>query len=311
MKPTSCREIYRDLLAELIVTSPRIWCVDTDTGLFDPRQWGQEPRYVNLGIAEQNAMGVAAGLAAAGGLPYVNTMAAFASTRAVEFVKLDIALANRPVRIVATHAGLSSGNLGPSHHALEDLAIMRTLLNLTVVVPADGPSTAAIVRQSVDWPGPLYLRLDRQPVPPLPGAPPPRIGVASLLRTGEDVTIAACGPMAVRAAVDAHDRLAADGIAVRVLDLHTVRPLDEAAVLAAAHETAGIVTVEDHWATGGLGSAVAELLAERRPARVYRVGVSNEDLWLAGSHEYLLARRGVSAAAVANRARQLLEEKPR
>src|SRR5258708_991432 len=152
-----------------MATHDRLICLDTDTGLFTSVDFGPAARrYVNVGIAEQNVMGMAAGLAASGWVPFVNTMAAFASTRALESVKIDIAYNKLPVRIAATHGGLSAGHLGPSHHCLEDLAIMRAMPGMTVLVPGDAAQTEALVAQTLDLSGPAYLRLGRSPTPPLP-----------------------------------------------------------------------------------------------------------------------------------------------
>ncbi|GAB3887264.1 transketolase family protein [Kibdelosporangium lantanae] len=278
-------------------------CLDSDTGLFAGVDFGPAAdRYVNLGIAEQNLMGVAAGLAKSGMVPFVNTMAAFASTRAAEAVKIDIAYPGLPVRIVATHAGLSAGHLGSTHHCLEDLAFMRLLPGMTVVVPGDAAGTATAVRQAVDVPGPVYLRLGRAATPDLPaGARPPEFGRAQVLRTGTDVTIVACGPYPVRYALAAATELSTQDISATVLNMHTVKPLD----VDALRGTHTVVTVEEHWAAGGLGSAVAEALGPTR-ARVARVGVADRFVSVAGSHEYLLAEAGITADAVASAVKDLL-----
>jgi transketolase len=303
-KAVSCREAYRDLIAALLSADPRLVCLDSDTGLFGGMDLaGVGGRYINLGIAEQNLMGVAAGLARCGRIPFVNTMATFASTRALEAVKIDIALNNLPVRIAATHGGLAAGHLGPTHHSLEDLAVMRLLPNMTVLVPSGPAETRALIRQSLDLPGPVYLRLDRgaAPEPEPAGAAceaPAEIGRARLLRRGGDVTLAGCGAWPLRAALGAADLLADVGIGAEVLNLHTIKPLDVTALLDAAARTGAIVTVEEHWRAGGLGSAVAEVVAECGAARVFRVAVADEFVSVAGDQHYLLERAGVTAAAV-------------
>ncbi|MFE2977691.1 transketolase family protein [Streptomyces sp. NPDC059258] len=303
----AAREVYRDVLVELLAEDERHVCLDSDTGLFSGTAWGEGARrYLNLGIAEQNMMGVAAGLARSGRIPFVNTMATFAATRALEAVKLDIAWNDLPVRIVATHGGLSAGHLGSTHHALEDLGVMRMLPNMTVLVPADGPATKILVRAAAELPGPVYLRLGRGATPSLPpGAKPPRIGVAQTLRRGPDVTLIATGPHPVLAAVEAAEELARDGIDATVLNMHTVKPLDRAAIVAATG-TRGIVTVEEHWAAGGLGSAVAEVVAELGVAcPVRRVAVADRFAAGTGGHRHLLARNGISAASVTEQVRRL------
>jgi transketolase len=297
--PRATRDAYRDLLVELMAADERVYCLDSDTGLFAGVDFGAAAdRYVNLGIAEHNLMGTAAGLAASGMVPYVNTMATFAATRALEAVKIDIAYNALPVRIVATHGGLAAGHLGPTHHSLEDLAIMRMLPGLTVAVPADVEQSEAVVRQSVDLPGPAYIRLGRGPTPALGGGPV-EIGTAQRLASGGDLAIVACGPYPVLAAVAAAARLAtAYGIGAAVLNVHTIRPLDIDAIVAAADGTAGVITVEEHWRAGGLGGAVAETLAERAPARVARIGMPDTFAEWAGGQSELLARYGITEDAI-------------
>ncbi|MGP3983814.1 transketolase family protein [Streptomyces sp. KR80] len=305
--PRPGREVYRDVLAELLGQDERLVCLDSDTGLFSSVDWGKaQERYINLGIAEQNLMGAAAGLARSGRIPFVNTMATFAATRALESVKLDIAMNNLPVRIAATHGGLSAGHLGSTHHSLEDLGVMRMLPHMTVLAPADAAATEELVRACVDVPGPVYLRLGRGATPDLgPGLPPLRIGRAQPLREGGDVTLVATGPYPVLAALSAADELAAEGIAATVLNMHTVKPLDTAALAAAAETTLGIVTVEEHWAAGGLGSAVAEVVAGLGAGcPVLRVAVRDTFAAGTGGQRHLLERNGITAEAVAARARQ-------
>ncbi len=309
----SSRETYRDLLVELMQHDQRLYCLDTDTGLFNGVDFGAAAdRYINLGIAEHNVMGAAAGLAASGKRPFVNTMAAFASTRALEAVKLDIAYNNLPVRVVATHGGLAAGHLGPSHHALEDLAIMRALPGMTVLVPADAAATRALIVQSLDLPGPVYIRLGRKGTPLIQASDPQslRIGCAERLRSGDDVAIVACGPLPVMAALNAHDRLAQLDIPIsaEVLNLHTIKPIDTRALIDAATRCQAVVTVEDHWLTGGLGAAVAERLSELHPTLVIRVGVPDTFAEVPGEHETLLDLYGVSSEEVVVAALAALDE---
>lgn len=304
--PRSAREAYRDLLPALMLADDRLYCLDSDTGLFDGDAFAAVPgRYLNLGIAEHNLMGTAAGLAASGKTPFVTTMATFATTRALEAVKIDIAYNALPVRIVATHGGLAAGHLGPTHHALEDLAIMRVLPGFTVVVPGDARQAEEAVRQSVALPGPAYIRLGRSATPDL-GGPPFEIGRAQWLRSGGDVAFVACGPHPVLAALHAADRLEAHGLRAAVLNLHTLRPLDVDAVVAAAAGTAGVVTVEEHWRSGGLGGAVAETLAEHAPARVTRVGMPAAFAEWAGGQDDLLGWYGITSGAVVAAALNLI-----
>lgn len=307
--PRATREVYRDTLAEVARADERVVCLDSDTGLFAGTDWGPAAeRYINLGIAEQNLMGVAAGLARLGHLPFVNTMATFAATRALESVKLDIALAGLPVRIAATHGGLAAGHLGWTHHSLEDLGVMRMLPGMTVLIPADAAATEQLVRASLDLPGPVYLRLGRGATPELgPDLPALRIGQAQRLREGRDVTLVATGPHPVHMALTAAALLAAEGIEAAVLNMHTVKPLDRDALAAAARRGAGIVTVEEHWATGGLGSAVAEAVAENGACPVLRVAVADHFATGHGGQGYLLERNGITPDSVVARARRLVQ----
>ncbi|MER6917409.1 transketolase C-terminal domain-containing protein [Streptomyces sp. NPDC000594] len=307
--PRAGREIYRDALVELMRRDERVVCLDSDTGLFNGVEWGdQASRYINVGIAEQGLMGVAAGLAKAGRIAYVNTMATFAATRALEAVKLDIALNNLPVRIIATHGGLSAGHLGSTHHSLEDLGVMRMLPNMTVVVPADGPSTLELLSQAHALPGPVYMRLGRKATPDLAqDVPPITIGRAQHLREGADATLVAVGSLPVLTALDAADRLAEEGIDVTVLNMHSVKPLDTEALAAAAHKPGGIVTVEEHWAVGGLGSAVAETVCRLSGGcPVWPVAVGDHFAAGTGGHGHLLSRNGITAEAVVARVKAAL-----
>lgn len=295
----STREAYRDRLVSLMPADNRLLCLDTDTGLFAGADFGAAAeRYVNVGIAEHHAIGVAAGLAAGGRMPFVNTMAAFAASRAVEAVKIDVAYNDLPVRIAATHAGLAAGPLGPTHQALEDLAVMRALPNMTVVVPADADAARAAVDQSLHLAGPLYLRLGRKATPPVPAAEPPVIGRAQHLRSGQDAVVVACGPHPVLAALGAAQTLEAQGFAVGVLNMHTLKPFDVAGLCLAVGPAPLVVTVEEHWRSGGLGGAVAEALAEIRPVRVVRLGMPDTFASAVGGHEWLLEHYGISAAMV-------------
>lgn len=307
------REAYRDRLVALMPQHERVVCIDTDTGLFAGADFGSAAnRYVNIGIAEHNLIGMAAGLAACGWMPFVNTMAAFASARALEAIKIDVAYNALPVRIMATHAGLSAGHLGPTHQALEDLAVMRALPNMTVMVPADTAAVEALVTQTLALPGPAYIRLGRKATPPLPlDVGEPVIGKAQLLRRGGDVLIVCCGPHPTLASLEAADELAGDALDVGVLNLHTLKPLDSDALRAASRDATLVVTVEEHWLAGGLGAAVAECLSEIAPARVLRIGMPDTFATIVGGHDYLLDHYGITAAAITGRVRQALDKEAR
>jgi transketolase len=307
MSPAT-REAYRDRLLPLMTRHPELICLDTDTGLFNAEHaTAAGEQYLNLGIAEHNLMGIAAGLAACGRVPFVNTMAAFASARALEAIKIDIAYNRLPVRIMATHGGLAAGHLGPTHHALEDLAVLRTLPGMTVVVPADAAATETVVEQSVHVEGPLYVRLGRKPTPPLPDVPPPVIGKAQTLREGGDVVLVCCGPYPVLACLAAAEVLAGHGIEAGVLNMHTLRPLDVETLAAAARRATLVVTLEEHWRDGGLGGAVAEAVAETAPTRVLRLGVPDRFVDTVGNQEHLVTHYDLTAARVVRTVRAALD----
>jgi transketolase len=233
-------------------------------------------RLVEVGIAEQNAMGIASGLATTGMRPYVCGYAPFIAARSMEQVRNDVAYAGQRVVIGAAASGVSLGMAGGTHHALEDIALMRSLPNMTVLVPADAHQAwhATLATENVD--GPVYVRLGGRVEEPVvtPANASFRVGKADLLREGNDVAVIACGCL-VAPALEAADDLAEQGVGVRVLNMHTIKPLDQHAVLAAA-ETGGIVTAEEHHLSGGLGGAVAELLARERPTRMRMIGMPDE-----------------------------------
>lgn len=302
------REVCRRALAGLARADPRIMCVDSDVGGLEDHFADLPDQYVNVGIAEANLIGTAAGMAAAGLIPFAHTLSGFAAARACEQIKVDVAGNNLPVRIVVTHGGLSAGHYGPTHHAAEDLGIMRMMPNLTVLVPADAVEAEQALLASVDHPGPVFLRLGRDATPLVHREPCDfRIGRAAVLAAGDDVTLVAAGPYPVLMAVEAAETLAAEGIGARVLDMHTIKPLDTGALLRAAEETRGIVTVEDHLVVGGLGGAVCETLAARRPCPVRRVGVPDRFSDLVGDELHLLEAAGITAQRIAAEARGVVE----
>jgi len=270
------RAAYGEALAALAAEDDRVVVLDADvaTSTMTAKVRDACPRsFYQVGIAEQNMMGIAAGMSTLGLVPYACTFAVFASKRAADQVSISIAYPALNVKISGAYGGIPTGKAGATHQAVEDLAIMRAMPNMTVVAPADAVETAQAVRAARDWPGPVYLRTVRCPVPVLFG-PEHRfeIGRATPLREGRDVAIVSTGMMTAKA-LQAAETLAAEGIAAGVLHVATLKPLDAEAVLAAARGTAGVVTVENHSVIGGLGSAVAELLCERQPGRLVRVGL--------------------------------------
>lgn len=267
-------------------------------------------RFFNFGVAEQNMMAAAAGLATTGLLPIANTYAVFASMRAVEQFRTFIAYPDLNVKVAASHGGVHVGADGPTHQGIEDIGIYRTIANTTVVSPADAVATDALLRAIVEHQGPVYFRLGRAPVPVIYS---PEfcfeIGRAVALRTGDDVTLIAVGLM-VHTALEAAELLARDGIQARVLDCHTVKPLDQAAVIQAAEETGAIVTVEDHLVNGGLGSAVAEVLVESRPVPLRRIGL-RDTFGESGTMDELFDKYGLSAPHIAEAARSVIARRER
>lgn len=307
----STAEIYGRALVELGRDNPNIVALSADLakstkiGAFAD---AYPDRFFNVGIAEQNLFGVAAGLARVGFTPYVSTFAAFASMRALDQVHSDICYQNLNVKIIATHAGLSFGQAGSTHNATEDLAIMRSMANLVVVCPADGLATAQAVAAADEHTGPVYIRINRgfdqvvysEPVADF------AFGKAVTLREGTDLTIIATGSGVWRA-VQAADMLrATDGLSIRVLDMHTIKPLDSEAVAAAVRETRRVITVEDHNVIGGLGSAVAEVAAGVGKGFAFkRLGVPDV-FGPIGQPEDLFAMHGYDENAIAGAARELL-----
>lgn len=300
MEKIATRDAYGQALAELGKAHQDIVVLDADlscstkTSVFA----GQfRDRFFNLGVAEQNMIGWAAGLAAAGKVPFASTFAVFATARAFDQVRNSVAFPNLNVKIAASHAGLSVGPDGASHQAVEDIALMRILPNFTVVVPADGPQTAEATRAVYAHRGPVYLRLGRPKVETVVDQPFV-LGKAQTLRPGADAVIFACGTL-VRESLLAAGQLAAQGLAVRVVNLHTIKPLDTAAVIAAARETGAVLTAEEHTVIGGLGSAVAETLAEAGIAVPFqRLGVQDR-FGESGEPDELFRKFGLDAASVA------------
>jgi transketolase len=265
-------------------------------------------RFFQMGIAEQNMMAAAAGMSTTGKLPFVSTYSVFASMRACEQIRTFICYPNLNVKIVASHGGLTPGNDGPTHQAIEDMGIMRSIPNMTVLMPADAVATRALVRAAAEWKGPVYVRLTRDPVPVIydEGAEF-SIGKAVEFRPGSDVTIIAIGDMVAWAA-QAAEELAREGISARVLDMHTLKPLDKEAVLRAAKETGALVTVEDHNICGGLGSAVSEVVAEECLVPLKRVGIP-DTFAESGEYKLLLEKYGLGVENIKQAVKEVLKRK--
>ncbi|MBQ6402383.1 MAG: transketolase family protein [Oscillospiraceae bacterium] len=262
-------------------------------------------QYLNVGIAEQNGAGVAAGLATCGKIPFVVTYAAFGSMRICEMIRQEIAYPNLNVKIACSHGGLTPANDGASHQAIEDMGILRTIPNMTVCMPADAVAARKLVRAAVETYGPVYLRFTRDAVPVIYDDNAEfTLGKANLLRDGKDVAILANGDT-VHLALKAAEQLVAEGVQARVLDFHTIKPLDEAAVNACIEEIGSIITVEDHNILNGLGSAVAEIVAERGKGKVKRIGVQDQ-FGQSAPYERLLEMNGITVENIIAQAKCLI-----
>jgi transketolase len=304
-----CRDAYIGALEEMAAADPRVCAVANDSlSSAKLRNFKAKfpDRFVNVGIAEQNMVGVGAGLANGGMVPYVCGASCFLTARAMEQIKVDLAYTKANVRLCAMSPGMAYGQLGPTHHSIEDLAWMRVLPNLVVIVPADPAETAAVMRYSLNHEGPMFLRIARVPVPRVHGDDYGfRLGKAVRLREGSDVTLIANGLLVSRA-LNAAKALESRGISARVLNMSTVKPLDREAILDAARTTRGIVTAEEALAAGGLGGAVAEVLALQHPAPMRILGVP--DVFApTGTAEFLLEHFGLTAAGIERAALELLK----
>lgn len=272
------RVAYGETLAELAKENKQIVILDADacksTSTLICRDEVPE-QFVQCGIAEQNMMGVAAGMALQGKIPFATTFSVFTCMRAVEQVRNSICYANLNVNVVGTHSGLETGGDGGTHQGIEDIAIMRALPNMTVFAPSTPVCTRAVTREMAAYDGPSYMRLGKDAAPELyeAGETFP-MGGSKTLRQGKDLTIIACGNMVWRS-LEAAKILAEEGVDVRVIDMYSIKPIDKEAIIQAAKETRGILTVEDHNVLGGLGGAVAEVVCEFAPAKLLRLGLQD------------------------------------
>lgn len=267
-------------------------------------------RFFEMGIAESNMQGVAAGMAACGLKPFTNTFAMFAAGRSWEQVRNSIAYPGLNVKVVGSHGGLSVGEDGATHQCVEDFATMRSIPGMMVVCPCDGHEMHYAVKALLDYEGPAYMRLGRLAVDTVTDSVDGyefKLGKGCVLRNGKDVTVIAVGLM-VQMALAAADMLEKEGISLRVVDMHTIKPLDEELVLRCARETGAILTCEEHNVMGGLGSAVSELVSEAYPVPVMRIGV-NDEFGRSGKAEQVLEKYGLSVDNIVKKARGLLEIK--
>lgn len=304
------REVFGETVAALANDDPRVVVVDGDVGSStraDIFEKAHPDRYLQMGIAEQNMLGVAAGLATMGLVPFISTFVAFAVVRPLDQVRVLIAQPSANVKITPSYGGLSTGQTGMSHIIVDDIAIMRSLPNMAVILPADDTEADEVLRWAAAHVGPVYVRLGRDATPRVFGPDHAfRLGRAEVVREGSDVTLISTGGQTART-LEAAELLAAQGISAHVLHVATVKPLDIDAIVAAAGRTGRVITVEEGTVIGGLGGAVAEALGEHRPTRVHRIGLQDVDVQ-SGPNDALLDIYGLSGARVAEQVRRILAQ---
>ncbi len=279
VKKIATRDSYGNALAECGAEYPNLVVLDADLANATKTLTFKKAfpdRHIDCGIAEANMTGVAAGLATCGKIPFISSFAMFAAGRNFEQVRNSIGYPHLNVKIGATHAGITVGEDGASHQCLEDIALMRTIPGMTVIVPSDDVEAKAAVRAAIEYQGPVFLRFGRAAVPVINDRPDYKfeMGKGVLLREGKDVTIIATG-ITVSSALEAADMLAADGISAEVINIHTIKPLDEEIIIASAKKTGKVVTAEEHSVIGGLGSAVCDCLSMHCPTPVYKIGMQD------------------------------------
>ena len=310
VKKIATRESYGNALVELGKEKENLVVLDADlagatkTGIF--KKVFPE-RHIDCGIAESNMMGIAAGLSATGLVPFASSFAMFAAGRAFEQIRNSIGYPHLNVKIGATHAGISVGEDGATHQCNEDIALMRTIPRMTVIVPSDDVEAKAAVKAAYEMDGPVYLRFGRLAVPVINDNQDYKfeIGKGVTLRKGKDVTIVATG-LCVSSALDAAELLKAEGIDAKVINIHTIKPLDKELIVAAAKETGQIVTVEEHSVIGGLGGAVSEALSEEYPVPVKRIGV-NDQFGYSGPATALVEKFGLDGKGIAESVKEFLK----
>jgi len=309
VKKIATREAYGKALAEFGESYPDMVVLDADlaaatkTGVFKKKF---PDRHIDCGIAEANMMGIAAGLSLTGKIPVASTFAMFASGRAFEQVRNSIGYPHLNVKIGATHAGITVGEDGASHQCNEDIALMRTIPGMTILNPADVVEARECVKAALDYEGPVYMRFGRAAVPVINDRPDYHfeMGKGVLLREGSDVTIVATGIM-VASALEAAEKMAAEGISVEVINIHTIKPLDREIIIESARKTGKVVTAEEHTIIGGLGGAVCEALSEEYPVPVCRIGI-NDVFGESGSAGALLVKYGLDGDGVYRRVKEFL-----
>lgn len=307
-KSVATREAYGKALVDLGKENNSVVVLDADLSKSTKtNEFAKEfpNRFFEMGIAEQNLMGTAAGLAAAGKIPFASTFAMFATGRAFEIIRNSICYPKLNVKICATHAGLTVGEDGASHQALEDIACMRAIPNMTVINPADGVSAEKTIKAVAEYNGPVYVRLGRAKVPVIYNDNLNfEIGKGIEVKDGKDVTIIATGIM-VSKAIEASEKLSKEGISARVIDIHTIKPIDKELIIKAAKETGAIVTAEEHNIIGGLGSAVAEVVSENSPVPIKRIG-TKDTFGESGKPDELLEKYGLTEEAIINAVKNII-----
>ncbi len=301
----SMRKAYGEALVELGRKNEKVVAISADVNNSDFSYMFQEQfpdRFYNVGIAEQSLVDVAVGFAYTGRIPYANTFAFLFATRALEMIRTHLCYGGANVKLMGAYGGLSDSFDGPTHNSITDLAIMRALPRMTIVVPGDSLSVTKMLPLTAEWNGPMYVRLNRNEVPTIyDDSFKPEIGKAVTVRDGNDVTIITCGYMLHRS-LQAADQLKGQGIDARVIDMHTIKPLDTKAVLKAAEDTGAIVTAEEASIIGGLGGAVAETLSDARPVPVKRVGIADR-FSETGPYEQVLDAYGMGVKDIVNAAK--------
>ena len=305
------REAYGDALKKLAASNPDIVVLDADlsgsTKTAEFKKVSPE-KFFNVGIAEQNLIGTAAGLSLAGKIPFASSFAMFAAGRAFEIIRNTVAYPTLNVKIAATHAGLTVGEDGGSHQAIEDISLMRSIPNMTVINPADAKEAEQAVLKAAEFVGPVYIRLGRMAVEDVyDDSYVFELGKGVLLKEGKDVTIIATGLM-VQEALKAHEILKQDGIEAKVINIHTIKPIDKDIIINAAKETNAIVTAEEHSIIGGLGSAVLEVLSDEYPVHLKRVGVL-DTFGESGKPKDLLKKYKLTADEIVNQTKEVLKLK--
>ncbi len=305
------RQAYGKALVEIGAKNKNLVVLDADLSKSTmTAEFGKAypDRFFNMGIAEQNLYGTACGLALSGKVVCASTFAMFAAGRAFEIIRNSIGYTNANVKVCATHAGITVGEDGASHQTFEDLALMRTIPTMTVVNPSDGVSAKVLLQQVIDMTGPAYVRLGRAAVPNFydeESAKSITLGKGNCLRDGKDVTVIATGIM-VNEAMTAASALTEEGIDVRVIDMHTIKPLDEEIIIKAASETGAIVTAEEHSVIGGLGSAVAEVVVKNCPVKMAMVG-QKDTFGESGKPDELKKKYGMTAEDIKDAVRKLVK----